>query len=646
MHKHAVYLYQTSDGGATWMLKYANDPSQPNNTLPFSGLKYGMTFRDTSTGWVGGYVPSPGAVYLYKTTNGGTSWAQQSLALPAGYETADITITSPTFFGSNDGILPVWASGGAGSALFIYVTHDGGGTWTRTGSIPSQGSRGMDFISMNDGFAWNGSLQVTHNSGASWSQVTPNVSLGDYVPYMDFVSTTVGWIRQYPVNGSTPLYRTTDGGTTWTLVSGSVPPTVPPAQLPDLTIAQMKIELQNTSCLLPGDPTGVRIWITNGGQAAAASFVVRVNDVDQTVNALGVGETITLFFPGYSNPVNALLDPTGTVTESDENNNARSEMLAVPTPPLPCSTPTPPPPDPSAAEFVQTIVNTLNARNFQAARGTMDQTFTFAYWQSQGNSYPADQATESLMNTLSATTPLVSDPGRDLTTLLGGLNPYSIMGLNPSNSQALFVSGWGTDGTGEAILYVTRRPDGSLYWYGVLIAPTRFVSSSTPVSHEAFCADTRIPALIEQLKASVNQSNGDLFAALASPTHGVDVRLWAYSAPVNFNSSTARTVFASADSYNWGGGPSGAPDVGSFKDIIQPKLLEVLNAPNRETYCDDLTKVFPLATPWPYPDIRYYNLYKPSTTDISFDFRTWLIGIEYINNQPYLHSVVTIVWEP
>ncbi len=46
-----------------------------------------------------------------------------------------------------------------------------------------------------------------------------------------------------------------------------VPPTVPPAQLPDLTIAQMRIELQNTSCLMPGDPTGVRIWITNSGQA-------------------------------------------------------------------------------------------------------------------------------------------------------------------------------------------------------------------------------------------------------------------------------------------------------------------------------------------------------------------------------------------
>ena len=96
----------------------------------------------------------------------------------------------------------------------------------------------------------------------------------------------------------------------------------------------------------------------------------------------------------------------------------------------------------------------------------------------------------------------------------------------------------------------------------------------------------------------------------------------------------------------WGGGPRGIPDVGSFKDIIQPKLLEVFNAPNMETYCDDLTKVFPLSQPWPYPDIRYYNLYKPATSDVVFDFRTWLVGFEYINNQPYLYAMVTIIWEP
>ena len=74
----------------------------------------------------------------------------------------------------------------------------------------------------------------------------------------------------------------------------------PPPQLPDLTIVQMRIELQNTSCLAPGDPTGVRMWIKNNGQAAAGSFVVNVNGVEQTVNGLGIGETKDVFFAGYS----------------------------------------------------------------------------------------------------------------------------------------------------------------------------------------------------------------------------------------------------------------------------------------------------------------------------------------------------------
>ena len=226
------------------------------------------------------------------------------------------------------------------------------------------------------------------------------------------------------------------------------------------------------------------------------------------------------------------------------------------------------------------------------------------------------------------------------------------MGLDASTSQALFVSGWGLDGKGEALLYFTRFPSGIPYWHSVLIAPTGFTptaatTSTDPSTHEAFCADTRIAPLIEQLKGRLDQSNGDMFAALVSPTHGVDVRLWAYQPAVNFNTNTAKTIFTSTDSYSWGsgGGSGGAPDVGTFKDLIQPKLLDVLNAPNMETYCDNLTKVYPLATPWPYPNMRYYNLYKPASAAF-FDFRTWLVGIEYVNGQPYISALVTIIWEP
>jgi hypothetical protein len=367
-------------------------------------------------------------------------------------------------------------------------------------------------------------------------------------------------------------------------------------------------------------------------------------------------------------------------------------------------------------------VDTLNARNFDALPALMDQSLGFAYWQSQGTSYPSDQAIESLRTGL--TTPLISDPGKDLNTLLGGLNPYSIMGLDPAKSQALFVSGWGLDGKQEAILYVTQRADGSLYWHSVLIAPSKFIPTSTftstPISligpyavirvaendvlnirsgpgsfpvvgsfapdainimrtgpavmadgaewvevqnpnggtgwvnssylteyitHDAFCADTRIASLIEQLKGSMNQSNGGMFSALTSPLRGVNVHLWKYAAPINFTQATAGNVFTSTEAYNWGGGPRGQPDIGTFVQIIQPKMLDTLNAPNMETYCDNLTKVFPLSDPWPYHNVRFYNLYKPASSEV-FDFRTWLIGIEYINNQPYLYAMINIVWEP
>jgi len=609
MQKHPVSLFQTSDGGATWTLKYTNIPTAPNpgTSLPFSGHKNGMTFRDTSNGWVGGDYPNNGYVYLYRTSDGGVNWSRIQLTLPAGYESAFITTTAPKFFGANDAILPVWMTLGAGMRdLFLYVTHNGGATWTASPAF-ARNAEHTDIVSMSNTISWDWSniFHVTNTSGNTWGTVTPNVNFGDEFRQLDFVSATTGWARLQLADGHTALYRTTDGGSTWTMLFGHNIPT--------------------------------------------------------------------------------------------------------------------PSPTPNPVAFAQSIVDTLNARNFDALPALMDQSLGFAYWQSQGTSYPSDQAIESLRTGL--TVPLISDPGKDLNTLLGGLNPYSIMGLDPAKSQALFVSGWGSDSKAEAILYITQRADGSLYWHSVLIAPYKFIPTSTPtpisligpyavirvaendvlnirsgpgsfpvvgsfapdainvmrtgpsimvdgsewvevqnpsggtgwvnssylteyISHEAFCADARITPLIEQLKTSMNQSNGELFAALVSPNHGVDVRLWAYQPAVNFSPAQARNVFTDPTVYDWGGGPRGQPDFGTFKEIIQPRMLDTLNAPNMETYCDTLEKVFNLWRPWPYPNIRFYHLYKPGTPGTELDFRTWLIGFEYINGQPYLYSMVTIVWEP
>jgi photosystem II stability/assembly factor-like uncharacterized protein len=615
MNKQSVVLYKTTDGGATWTKNYDNDPTVPgsSNTLPLGGHKDGITFSNAATGWIGGDIPTDGYFYFYKTSDSGVTWSRLQLAIPAGYESAYIATTAPRFFTSNDGILPVWMTLGVGMRdLYIYSTRDGGSSWTFSPAFIRQGAN-TDFVSIGSGITWNinGKFHVTGNTGASWTEITPNINFGDDMPDMDFVSTSTGWLIQNPVNGVTPLYRTSDSGYTWTLISGNQP--VPPTDTP-----------------LP--PTSI------------------------------------------------------------------------------------PAPDPLT--FAQSVVNTLNARAFETLPPLMDETFTFAYWQSQGTVYQSETAVEYLRTSHIGATPLTPNAAKDLVALLGGSNPYTVMGLDPAKSQALYVSGWGLDGKTEAILYVTQRADGSLYWHSVLIAPYGFVTPTNligpyavinvasndvlniragagvsqpivgyfasdakdvmrtgptvsvdgavwvevrrndgltgwvnahylteSVTHEAFCADTRVLPLIEQLKQSINQSNGNLLGPIVSPVHGVNMHLWAYGPGVKFTQGTAANIYTSGTIYNWGGGPSGIPDTGTFNDSVKPKYLEVFNAPNMETYCDSLDKVFPLSHPWPYPNIRFYNLYKPAS-DQFFDFRTLLVGIEYVNGQPYIYGMVTIIWEP
>ena len=54
----AVDLYQTSDGGATWNLVYHVDPENSTaDGIPFGGDKSGVTFLDSTHGWVTGFIP-------------------------------------------------------------------------------------------------------------------------------------------------------------------------------------------------------------------------------------------------------------------------------------------------------------------------------------------------------------------------------------------------------------------------------------------------------------------------------------------------------------------------------------------------------------------------------------------------------------
>lgn len=130
-------------------------------------------------------------------------------------------------------------------------------------------------------------------------------------------------------------------------------------------------------------------------------------------------------------------------------------------------------------KFKQELVSALNARNFDLLRIHMDKSLVIASYRSEGNAYEVESAIEQLKaNHLGAAPAIVADPDKDLSSLLTNMDPLKIFGIDVGLNHGLFVSGWGSDGKDEAILFMNYQVDGSLYWHGVLVAKGGFAQSN------------------------------------------------------------------------------------------------------------------------------------------------------------------------
>ncbi len=222
----AVDVLHTSDGGVTWKVISVSNYNTANNPkgLPFGGDKSGLSFVNETTGWATGFTAADNFAWLYITHDGGVTWQHQSIPLPAS--ASQVSTIPPVFFNATSGLLPVIIPSLEGQTIKIYVTHDGGASWSATTPVPTSATAGtIDFVDALHGWIVSNTLDVKSNQyinstvyrtgdgGHHWTRYT--VRLNADITMIDFVSQTRGWA----IDSAQVLYQTKDGGQTWTKVN-------------------------------------------------------------------------------------------------------------------------------------------------------------------------------------------------------------------------------------------------------------------------------------------------------------------------------------------------------------------------------------------------------------------------------------------
>ena len=143
---------------------------------------------------------------VIKTTNGGTTWSFTSNGVSSG-------ISGACFIDQNNG----WVVGSSGS---INKTTDGGDTWVGQIRGTTNNLYAVDFVNSNIGWAvgFGRKILKTTDGGTTWvTQFTTQSTT--FLEAVDFINEntgyTVGW------GPSAQMFKTTDGGNSWTEISFS-----------------------------------------------------------------------------------------------------------------------------------------------------------------------------------------------------------------------------------------------------------------------------------------------------------------------------------------------------------------------------------------------------------------------------------------
>ncbi len=155
-----------------------------------------------------------------------------------------------------------------------------------------------------------------------------------------------------------------------------------------------------------------------------------------------------------------------------------------------------------------------------------------------------------------------------------------------------------------------------------------------------FCSDQESFDLLNSLRSVIEEQDDIRLAKMLNANRGLAVRVNWYSPEVRFTVEEAMELLSNSDQIEWGVmADSGLAVVGTFRDVIFPKLEDVfLRSP--EATCNALkfgNTAGKIVWPEELTNLKFYGIYRSSESEGNeFDWRSWAVGIEYVDGNPYI----------
>ncbi len=298
-------IYQSTDDGITWN----SVGSAPGQVL---GL-VADSFRVSTLYLFGSTAP-----YIFKSTNGGTTWTAAATGLP-GIQVAAMVATS-------DGSLFAATTCCTGG---IYRSTNQASSWTPIDiGIPVAYAFAPGALSASGTtvyFASNGIIYTMTSGGASWTTTPTNVNAALVAASPRNAS------MLYALTRNNTVFESGDGGTTWNAAETGLPSNIPPSSAlladPSNSASAFIIAAVNEAgVIVKLNNTGSQLtWSTYLG-AASPTFINGVTTdglgdvfVTGTTNAVGFPITSTSLPAATSGAfITEISDTTGSCTEMIE----------------------------------------------------------------------------------------------------------------------------------------------------------------------------------------------------------------------------------------------------------------------------------------------------------------------------------------